>query len=144
MARMPERPEADAAQHERERGQQRVIQDVEHGRHVEAAGSTPGRSRRPAGSQFSITEKTKISTMPSRKNGTADSSISGGTITRKAPGARGQASSAPSSEPTPNEISVAIVSSPSVQGRAPWILPITGSGKSTSDTPRSNVRMSCQ
>ena len=78
--------------------------------------------------------------MPSRKKGTDESSMNGGTRTCKTRGARGQAIRAPRIEPRKNDITVETLSRASVHGTADWIFSTTGCGKSTSETPRSRLR----
>src|SRR6185369_1041195 len=83
----------------------------------------------PGGNQGTITENVNTSTIASKKNGTDDSSMNGGTRKCRARGARGHASSAPRMEPSMNEMNVDNVSRPSVQGTALWIFSMTGCGK---------------
>src|SRR5207244_7158577 len=76
----------------------------------------------PGGNHGTMTENVKSSTMPSRKKGTDESSMNGGTRTCTKRGARGQVIKAPRIEPKKNEMMVETVSSASVQGTADWIL----------------------
>src|SRR6266498_5544868 len=95
----------------------------------------------PGGNHGTITENVNTSTIASKKNGTDDSSMNGGTSTCSARGARGQASRAPRIEPRVNEMTVESINKPSVQGTALWIFSTTGCGKSTSETPRSRPKI---
>src|ERR1700730_11867043 len=95
----------------------------------------------PGGNHGTITENVNSRMMPSRKKGTDDSSMNGGTRKCRNRGERGQAMRAPSTEPTKNEMTVETVKSPSVHGTADWIFSTTGCGKSTSDTPRPRLKM---
>src|ERR687885_1583142 len=95
----------------------------------------------PGGNQGSRTEKVNTSTIASKKNGTDESNMNGGTRTWRIRGARGHAIKAPRMDPSTKEMRVETVNNPSVQGTALWIFSATGCGKSTSETPRSRLKM---